>query len=171
MSPSAVFSSIAQSGFSKADSYDAHRPSYNPKAVELLLSSLKLLDKPEARIAEIASGTGKFTALISARPENYEIVAVEPHPQMVGVLRSKELRGVTVREGNATAIPIEDGWADAVIVAQVYITYSLSLTFTTPGYLEYSNSAAAAAPAWLGISLVSITSPCVPHIKPLTFAL
>jgi ubiquinone/menaquinone biosynthesis C-methylase UbiE len=138
MSPSAVFSPIAETGFSKADSYDAHRPSYNPAAVSLLLSSLKLVDKPSAQIAEIASGTGKFTSLLSARPENYEIIAVEPHPQMAGVLRSKELPGVEVREGNATAIPIEDGWADAVIVAQVF---SLTHSLTHSGLFEGSNAA------------------------------
>jgi hypothetical protein len=38
---------------------------------------------------------------------------------MLRVLRAKDLRGVQVKEGNAHSIPVENGWADSVIVAQV----------------------------------------------------
>lgn len=117
MSP---INAVAQSGFSSADSYDAHRPSYNPAAVEFLISTLGLAGKSQAKLAEIASGTGKFTSLLSARPENFETIAVEPHGQMREVLQKKALQGVAVREGNALAVPIEDGWADSVIAAQAF---------------------------------------------------
>ena len=53
-----------------------------------------------------------------------EIIAVEPHPDMLRVLRAKELDRVDVREGNAQAIPVEDCWADSLIVAQVFIPLS-----------------------------------------------
>lgn len=109
----------AQKGFSAADSYDAHRPSYNPLAVERLFNALGLDGK--SRVLDLAAGTGKFTTILSSRAEAMEIVAVEPHPDMLRVLRAKELDRVDVREGNAQAIPVEDRWADALIVAQVGI--------------------------------------------------
>ncbi len=31
----------------------------------------------------------------------------------------KELRGVTVQDGDAGHMPVEDGWGDALIAAQV----------------------------------------------------
>ncbi|KAF8247462.1 S-adenosyl-L-methionine-dependent methyltransferase [Wilcoxina mikolae CBS 423.85] len=118
--PSPTLNAIAQTGFSGADAYDTHRPSYNPLAVEHLLASLNLANKPGTRILELAAGTGKFTTLISARDENFRIVAVEPHHDMLRVLRAKNLSGVQVEEGNAHSIPVEDDWADAMIVAQAF---------------------------------------------------
>ncbi|KAF8536189.1 hypothetical protein BDD12DRAFT_749370, partial [Trichophaea hybrida] len=109
----------AQTGFSSADAYDSHRPSYNLLAVEHLLASLNLANKPGSRILGLAAGTGKFTTLISTRDEHFRIVAVEPHHDMLRVLRAKSLSGVQVKEGNAHSIPVEGNWADAIIVAQV----------------------------------------------------
>ena len=117
--PVPALSSIAQTGFSAAHSYDLHRPSYNKAAVEHLLKNLALSGAAGANVLEIASGTGKFTTLLAARDEAFAIVAVEPHRQMSAVLQQKNLAGVEVREGSAYAIPVEDGWADAVIAAQV----------------------------------------------------
>ena len=65
-------------------------------------------------------GTGKFTSILADRPENYEIIAVEPHADMRKVLEGKALKGVRVLDGAAVAMPaVETGWADAVVVAQV----------------------------------------------------
>lgn len=73
-----------------------------------------------ARIVDLGCGTGKFTVLLAARPEQFEVVAVEPHKEMRDELVKKNLRsGVEVLEGNAGTMPIEEGWADALITAQV----------------------------------------------------
>ena len=110
----------AQSGFSDAAVYDTHRPSYPPGSVNKLLENLKVAGVRGARILDLAAGTGKFTTLLAARPEEYEIVAVEPHADMRQVLEKKALKGVKVMGGIATNIDaVEDGWADTVIVAQV----------------------------------------------------
>lgn len=47
------------------------------------------------------------------------MLAVEPHANMRAELEKKECRGVTVLEGNAASMPIEEGWGDALIAAQV----------------------------------------------------
>lgn len=38
---------------------------------------------------------------------------------MIATLKAKRLPGVQVIEGDAVSVPVPDGWADAVVVAQV----------------------------------------------------
>ncbi|QUC18709.1 uncharacterized protein UV8b_02950 [Ustilaginoidea virens] len=110
----------ATTGFDNAPAYDAHRPSYPPEAVGSLLAHLGVADKAGARIIDLAAGTGKFTELLAARGEGYEVVAVEPVARMRESLERKRLGRVDVRHGLATEMGVEDGWADAVIAAQSF---------------------------------------------------
>jgi SAM-dependent methyltransferase len=111
---------VAQSGFRDADAYEAHRPSYPPEAVSRLLQGLNVEGLSNGHIVDLAAGTGKFTELLAAREEDYEIVAVEPHADMLDVLRRKGLRGVkTVMGSGEEMAEVQGGWADAVVVAQV----------------------------------------------------
>ncbi|KYK60001.1 2-heptaprenyl-1,4-naphthoquinone methyltransferase [Drechmeria coniospora] len=119
MAPPAVVDKAVISGFANAEAYDAHRPSYPAQAVDGLLGHLGIANKPGARIVDLAAGTGKFTELLAARPEVFEILAVEPHEKMRENLEAKRLRGVTTRDGVAAKMDVPDGWADAVIAAQV----------------------------------------------------
>lgn len=110
----------AASGFQNASSYDKNRPSYPSEAVEKLLSSMNVAKQKNAKLIDLACGTGKFTVCLHARPEEYEVVAVEPHEAMREELAAKNLGPrVRVLDGNAGSIPIEDGWADGLIAAQV----------------------------------------------------
>uniref|UniRef100_A0A0D2X9N2 Methyltransferase domain-containing protein n=1 Tax=Fusarium oxysporum (strain Fo5176) TaxID=660025 RepID=A0A0D2X9N2_FUSOF len=90
---------IATKGFDDALSYDAHRPSYPPAAVASLLGHLGLEGQSGRHILDLAAGTGKFTELLSARPEGYEIIAVEPLDSMRSTLAAKKLSKVDVRPG------------------------------------------------------------------------
>lgn len=99
----------------------------------------------KVRIVEIAAGTGKFTeALVNAaaaaaqKQKNkgdegeeegvkVEILATEPHPDMLRELEGKKLPGVVVRRGGAEELARVvlgegegDGWADGVIAAQAF---------------------------------------------------
>ena len=113
-------STIIHAGFSHASEYDAHRPSYPPEAVDALLSHMGLAERSHARILDLGAGTGKFTALLAERPENFEVLAVEPHMGMRAELEAKRLQNVTLVEGHAADLGgIEDGAVDGVIVAQV----------------------------------------------------
>lgn len=110
----------ACTGFAASSDYDAHRPSYPAEAVSQLLSALNVVDVKGARIGDLAAGTGKFTELLAARPENYEIIAIEPHDAMREELVKKGLQGVTVLNGTAEDMSeIADGSLDALVVAQV----------------------------------------------------
>jgi len=115
----------ALAGFADGPSYDKHRPSYPPAAVSSLLSHMGLAGEQEgraARVVDLAAGTGKFTELLAARGERFELVAVEPHDGMRGELERKDFR-VVVKKGLATDIPVEDGWADGLVCAQVRSSY------------------------------------------------
>jgi ubiquinone/menaquinone biosynthesis C-methylase UbiE len=114
-------SPIAQSGFANASYYDAHRPSYPTESVNALLEALHINDLKGARVVDLAAGTGRFTEILKARPEGYEIVAVEPHGEMLDVLKGKDgLKGVRTVVGKAEEMTgVEGRWADAVVVAQV----------------------------------------------------
>lgn len=115
----------AEEGFKDAASYDAFRPSYPPEAVEAFLGRLKVAEQDEAKIVEIASGTGKFTELLARRPERFTVKAIEPHTGMREKLAEKDLRGIEVTDGKADKMPVEDEWGDACIAAQVSSTSNL----------------------------------------------
>lgn len=110
---------VATTGFDNATSYDKHRPSYSPSAVQILLENLGVANSPGARIVDLAAGTGKFTEALALREEGFDVLAVEPHESMRKTLEAKKLKGVASRTGTAESMDVEDGWADAVIVAQV----------------------------------------------------
>ncbi len=110
----------AQVGFAAASTYDAHRPSYPPEAVNQLLTALNVAEVKGATVADLAAGTGKFTELLAKRPESYKVIAIEPHEGMREQLESKKLNGLTVAEGTAEDMSeIADGSLDALVAAQV----------------------------------------------------
>ncbi|KAJ9157748.1 S-adenosyl-L-methionine-dependent methyltransferase [Pleurostoma richardsiae] len=123
--PPRALPAAAADGFADAAAYDAHRPSYPPAAVDAFLSRLSLT-APSApagqgrRVVEVAAGTGKFTEVLAARPEGFEVLAVEPHEGMRAELRRKGLAGVQVREGFAAEMPVESGWGDGAVAAQAW---------------------------------------------------
>lgn len=115
----------ADLGFRNASSYDQHRPSFPHSAVSSLLQHLEIATQASAKVVEIGAGTGKFTEILAARDEGYEIVAVEPHAGMRGILENKGLgdpgKGkFKVVDGNAAKMGVVDDWADACIVAQAF---------------------------------------------------
>ena len=114
-----TIASVAREGFSNASSYDQHRPSYPPEVVQQLLKHLQVDGLTSARVVDLAAGTGKFTELLAAKKEDYEILAVEPQADMRKELAKKDLKGVKIMDGDAANMPIESQSVDAVVAAQV----------------------------------------------------
>ncbi|KAH7359397.1 methyltransferase domain-containing protein [Plectosphaerella cucumerina] len=110
----------AQNGFSDAASYDTHRPSYPSVAVDKFLGHLGLAKLTGASVIDLAAGTGKLTQSLTARPEDFSILAVEPHKGMRGELERKSLPRVDARDGFAEKIPAPDEWADSVVAGQAF---------------------------------------------------
>ncbi|KKY29008.1 putative 2-heptaprenyl-naphthoquinone [Phaeomoniella chlamydospora] len=111
----------AQTGFANASSYDKHRPTYPPESVSHLLSAVEVSGKQGATIIDLAAGTGKFTELLAQRPENYNIIAVEPHDGMRDQLIAKQLRNVKVVKGMAEDMSeIQNESVEGVIASQSF---------------------------------------------------
>ena len=119
--PSSKIAHSAQAGFAPAKAYDAHRPSYPEEAVEQFLQKLEVAGVKAAKVADLAAGTGKFTEILARRPENYDIVAIEPHDGMRGELDGKTLPRVSVVKGTADSMSeIPDESLACVIAAQAF---------------------------------------------------
>ncbi|KAL8680188.1 MAG: hypothetical protein Q9186_003600 [Xanthomendoza sp. 1 TL-2023] len=107
-------------GFVNASSYDTYRPSYPTEAVDALLARLQVKGVEDAQIVDLGAGTGKFSQMLAARNEKYDIVAVEPHEEMRKEMEAKNLGGVRVMKGDAYNIPVESQSADTVVAAQTW---------------------------------------------------
>ena len=103
---------VAAAGFSSAaDVYERARPSYPQDAIDWLAAKTDL--GPGRTIVDLGAGTGKLTRLL--QPTGARVVAVEPIPEMRAHIDAAE-----VLDGTAEAIPLGDGSADVVAVAQAF---------------------------------------------------
>jgi SAM-dependent methyltransferase len=87
-----------------AEAYERARPAWPEEAARWLVPSDAEL------VVELGAGTGKLTRSLTTL--GVEVVAVEPDPRMLAVLRERGLAGVA---GSAEAIPLDDTTADAVV--------------------------------------------------------
>jgi SAM-dependent methyltransferase len=71
-------------------------------------------------VVELGAGTGKLTRAVAAL--GVRVLAVEPDPRMLAVLRGRGLEGI---EGSAEEIPVGDGEADAVIAGSALHWFDL----------------------------------------------
>ncbi|KAF2720305.1 S-adenosyl-L-methionine-dependent methyltransferase [Polychaeton citri CBS 116435] len=118
----------AQTGFAKSAAYDQNRPRYAEESVQHLLSQTRVEGVKHARVLDLGAGTGLFTEALAKRPEEYEIVTVEPHEGMRGVLEAKKLQRVTTLDGKGDSIPARDESFDAIFVAQAFHWFATSET-------------------------------------------
>ncbi|MEN3274114.1 MAG: hypothetical protein V7636_2875 [Actinomycetota bacterium] len=94
----------AATGFQRgADAYERARPSYPAAVVELLPSS--------GTIVDVAAGTGKLTRLLPGH-----VIAIEP----VVAMRAIAAGFAPTVASLAEQLPLRDGCADAVTVAQAF---------------------------------------------------
>jgi SAM-dependent methyltransferase len=94
-----------------AEAYDRWRPGYPAEAVAWLLP-------PGARrVVDVGAGTGKLTAGLLAH--GVEVVAVEPDPAMLAVLR-RTCPAAEAHMAGADRLPVPDGSVDAVTAGQAW---------------------------------------------------
>lgn len=107
---------VAARGFEAgAAAYEAARPGYPDRAVATLARALPLT--AEARVCDLAAGTGKLTRRLVEL--GADVVAVEPVPGMRSELAAA-VPGATILDGTAEGIPLPDASVDAVTVAQAF---------------------------------------------------
>jgi SAM-dependent methyltransferase len=100
---------------SAAELYDSVRPGFAEAAIDWVL--------PEApgRVLDLAAGTGKLTASLVAR--GLDVVAVDPAPNMLAVLR-RSWPAVDARVGRAERIPLPDASVGTVLVGAAFHWFS-----------------------------------------------
>jgi SAM-dependent methyltransferase len=94
---------------SAADVYERARPSYPQDAIDWLVAQTGL--GPGRTVVDLGAGTGKLTRLLL--PTGARVVAVEPIAEM-----RAHISGAEVLDGTAETIPLPEGSADVVTVAQ-----------------------------------------------------
>ncbi|MBU2665438.1 class I SAM-dependent methyltransferase [Actinoplanes bogorensis] len=94
-----------------AEIYERGRPTYPAAALDWLLPP------GTPRVIDLGAGTGKLTRQI--RDRGLPVTAVEPSEGMLDQLRTA-VPGVPAHLGRAEQIPLPDGSADAVLVAQAW---------------------------------------------------
>lgn len=94
-----------------AEEYERWRPVYPDAAVDWL--------KPPGavRVADVGAGTGKLTGSLVGR--GLDVVAVEPDPGMLHVLRRQHPTATALQAG-AEHLPLDDASVDAVLVATAW---------------------------------------------------
>jgi ubiquinone/menaquinone biosynthesis C-methylase UbiE len=117
---------VAASGFdSGAEVYEQARPSYPPEAVAWLAEHLRI--GPDARVADVAAGTGKLTRLLS--PLGAMLVGVEP----VAGMRAGFVAmcpDVPLVASTAEQLPLARGTLDAITVAQGFHWFDAPVALT-----------------------------------------
>ena len=98
-----------------AGTYSQGRPDY-PAALQAWLGDV-LHCSPGTTVIDLGAGTGKFTRLLQAMA--LRVVGVEPVAAMRAEF-SRQLPGGTILDGTATAIPLADGAAQAIVCAQAF---------------------------------------------------
>lgn len=105
--------SVAAKGFTEgAEAYERGRPGYPDEAVAWLSERLRLGSGPT--VVDLAAGTGKLSRALAAA--GAQVIAVEPLERMRALIKPP-VRSV---EGTAERIPLPDGSADALTVAQAF---------------------------------------------------
>ncbi len=103
-------------GFGRAaEAYERGRPNYPAEAVDWLRDRLAL--GPGRTVVDLAAGTGKLTRLLL--PTGARVVAVEPVAGVRDEL-GRVVPGVEIVDGTAEDMPLPEGFADAITVAQAF---------------------------------------------------
>lgn len=104
---------IAAAGFGvSADAYERGRPGYPSAAIAWLAQRLPL--RAGVTVVDLAAGTGKLSHPL--HETGARVIAVEPLAAMRRAIGAE----IEAYEGTAEAIPLPDGSADAVTVAQAF---------------------------------------------------
>jgi SAM-dependent methyltransferase len=107
----------------RVESYRLYRPGYPAEVVETLRRECGL--SADARVADVAAGTGLLTEVLLAA--GFAVTAVEPNEEMRVACRTLEAQfpKLRVMAGTAEATGLEDASVDLITVAQAMHWFDL----------------------------------------------
>lgn len=102
----------------RVSNYIKYRPSYPVELIDTLTSKCRL--DSQSIIADIGSGTGKFSKLLLDR--NYRVIGVEPNNEMrqTAEIQFSKLDNFTSIEGTSEKTNISNSSVDLVTAAQAF---------------------------------------------------
>lgn len=103
--------------------YDDFRPTYPEELINFICDNFKL--KPQAKVVDVGSGTGKFTELLLKRM--FKVYGVEPNQAMRKVAEKnlKRYENFFSIDGTAEDTFLPEHQIDAVTVAQAFHWFDL----------------------------------------------
>lgn len=116
---SAPPNAVSQSSYDQNhELYDKFRPGYPKEAV---IASIQVSQvQPTSTVIDMAAGTGKFTEeLLKYLPGKVKLIGVEPSKGMVESFH-KNFPAIEICQASSTNVPIPDGSADVIFVAQAF---------------------------------------------------
>lgn len=109
----------------KAEKYELYRPTYTEESLIKILDLCNLEPSNKVKVADIGSGTGKFTQLLLDK--GFYVYAVEPNEQMRNIAERKFIDYDNFNSINKTAenTHLEDKYVSIVTVAQAFHYFDL----------------------------------------------
>jgi len=98
-----------------ADDYERYRPGYASEAIDWLMERAGL--GPSSVVIDLGAGTGKLARSFVGRVG--QVIAVEPAPNMLAVLRESVPHARAVA-GTAEAIPLPEASVDCAVAGQAF---------------------------------------------------
>lgn len=97
---------------------DAYDDAWSPVILPPAAAVVRRLDLASAsRVLDVGAGTGALTTALRAAAPHASIISIDPAAEMLRYAHAR--RHVTAALADATALPVADGTADAVLLAYV----------------------------------------------------
>lgn len=112
----------------KAEKYELYRPTYTEESILKILDLCNIIPSNEIKVADIGSGTGKFTQLLLDK--GFIVYAIEPNEQMRTIAEKKFSNYNNFNSINKIAedTNLEDNSISIITAAQAFHYFDLKKT-------------------------------------------
>ena len=109
----------------KAEKYELYRPSYTEEAILMILDLCNVVTSDKVKIANIGSGTGKFTKLLLDK--GFIVYAIEPNEQMrvIAEVKFKDYNNFNSVNKTAENTSLQNNSISIITVAQAFHYFDL----------------------------------------------